>query len=101
MAGAVAVVVVGFAWGGWVTGGSAQRMADRAASSSRDLLVAAVCAERFRDGDDAEARLAELKLLQAYNRGSFIEKGGWAIMPDEVKPTSSATRLCADKLIEL
>ncbi len=100
-AGAAAVIVVGFACGGWVTGGSAQRMAVTAAAVSRDLLVAAVCAERFQADDGAQARLAELKLLQRYSRGTFIEKGGWAIMPDEVRPTSSATRLCADKLIEL
>lgn len=100
-AGAVAVMVIGFAWGGWVTGGGAQQMADKAASNSRDQLVAAVCAERFQVGDDAQARLAELKLLQGYSRGSFIEKGGWATMPDAEKPSNAATRLCADKLIEL
>jgi hypothetical protein len=76
-------------------------MADAAALDSRDTLVAAVCVDRFRAGDDAQARLAELKLLQGYSRGSFIEKGGWAVMPDKVKPTSTATRLCADELVEL
>ena len=35
-AGAVATIVVGFAWGGWVTGGSAKRMAEAAAAGSRD-----------------------------------------------------------------
>ena len=41
-AGAVATIVVGFAWGGWVTGGGAKRMAEAAAAGSRDQLVAAV-----------------------------------------------------------
>ena len=100
-AGAVAAIVVGFSWGGWVTGGSATRMAAAAALSSRDTLVAAVCADRFRAGGDAQARLAELKLLQGYSRGSFIDKGGWAVMPDKVKPTSTAARLCADELVVL
>ena len=100
-AGAVATIVVGFAWGGWVTGGSAKRMAEAAAAASRDTLVAAVCADRFRAGGDATALLAELKLLQSYSRGAFIEKGGWAMMPDNVKPTSTAARLCADELVVL
>src|SRR3954463_12110648 len=35
-AGAVATIVVGFAWGGWVTGGSAKRVAEAAPASARD-----------------------------------------------------------------
>lgn len=99
--GAVATIVVGFAWGGWVTGGDAKHMASTAAADSRDSLVAAVCVERFQGAVDARAQLAELKLLQSYSRGSFIEKGGWAMMPDQVRPTSAATRLCADHLAAL
>ena len=100
-AGAVATIVVGFAWGGWVTGGSAKRMAEAAAAGARDTLVAAVCVDRFQAGGDAQAQLAALKLLQSYDRGTFIEKGGWATMPDKAKPTSAAMRLCGDQLVAL
>ena len=100
-AGAVATVVVGFAWGGWVTGGTATRMAEAAAAGTRDTLVAAVCVDRFQAGGDAQAQLAALKELQGYSRGSFIEKGGWAVMPDKAKPTATAARLCADQLVAL
>src|SRR3954462_9776009 len=100
-AGAVATIVVGFAWGGWVTGGRAKRMAEAAAATARDTLVAAVCVDRFQAGGDAQAQLAALKLLQSYDRGSFIEKGGWATMPDKAKPPSAATRLCSDQLVAL
>ena len=100
-AGAVATIVVGFAWGGWVTGGTAKRMAEAAAAAWRDTLVAAVCVDQFQAGGDAQAQLAALKLLQGYSRSSFIEKGGWATMPDKAKPTSAATRLCGDQLVAL
>jgi hypothetical protein len=100
-AGAVATIVVGFAWGGWVTGGSAKRMAEAAAGSARDTLVAAVCVDRFQAGGDAQAQLAALKLLQGYNRSSFIEKGGWAVMPDKSTASRAATSLCADQLVAL
>ena len=46
--GAVLCAIVGFTWGGWVTGGSARQ---QAAGSARDAVVAAlapICAERFR-----------------------------------------------------
>jgi GH24 family phage-related lysozyme (muramidase) len=100
-AGAIATIVVGFAWGGWVTGGSAKRMAEAAAAGSRDTLVAAVCVDRFQAGGDAQAQLAALKLLQGYNRGSFIDKGGWAVMPDKGVVSRAAMSLCADQLVAL
>jgi hypothetical protein len=63
--------------------------------------VAAICVDRFQAGRDAHSQLAALKELQGWNRGAFIEKGGWATMPDSAKPTSTAARLCADQLMAL
>src|SRR3954468_11225692 len=80
-AGAVATVVIGFAWGGWGHGGPAQRSAGAGPGRGRDTRGAAVCVDRFQAGGDAQAQLAALKLLQGYNRSSFIEKGGRAVMP--------------------
>jgi hypothetical protein len=97
----VATAVVGFTWGGWVTGGTARSMAEAAAASSRDELVATICVDRFQAGRDAHGQLAALKELQGWNRGLFIEKGGWATMPDKAKPTNTAARLCADQLMAL
>ena len=83
--GAIGMIVVGFTWGGWVTGGTARTMAQNAAASGRD----------------ARGQLAALKELQSWDRGAFIEKGGWATMADSAKPTSTAARLCADQLMAL
>ena len=99
--GAIGVIVVGFTWGGWVTGGTARTMAQNAAASAHDELVAVICVERFQNGRDAHGQLAALKELQSWDRGAFIEKGDWATMPDKTKPTNSAARLCADQLIAL
>ena len=94
----VATVVVGFTWGGWVTGGTARSMAQAAATSGRDELVVV---DRFQNGRDAHGQLAALKELQSWDRGAFIEKGCWATMADSAKPTSTAARLCADQLMAL
>ena len=97
----VATIVVGFTWGGWVTGGTARAMAAAAATGGRDEIVAAICVDRFQTGRDAYSQLAALKELQSWSRGSFIEKGGWATMPDKAKPTITAAQLCADQLVAL
>src|SRR5690242_10144363 len=98
---AVATIIVGFTWGGWTTGGTARTMAHDAALSSRNELAAAVCVDRFKAASDAPAQLVALKALSSWDRGSFVEKGGWAAMPDKVEPGDGAARLCGEKLAEL
>ena len=88
-----ATMVVGFTWGGWTTGGTAQAMAKEAA--------AAVCVDRFTTGSDATAQLAILKGMgNSWDRGTFVEKGGWAVMPGPkaAEAASKVARLCADQL---
>ena len=97
----VATVVVGFTWGEWTTGGTARSMAQEAALGSRNELAAAVCADRFEAAADGPAQLVALKALGSWDRGEFVEKGGWAAMPDKVDPGKGAARLCADKLATL
>ena len=94
-------ILVGFTWGGWTTGGTARSMAQDAALSSRNELAAGVCVDRFRAAGDASAQLVALKALGSWDRGSFVEKGGWAAMPDKVDPGKGAARLCGDKLAAL
>jgi hypothetical protein len=49
----IATLSAGFGPGGWVTGGSARKMAEEAAQKSRVELAAAVCAEAFMRAADA------------------------------------------------
>jgi hypothetical protein len=98
---AVATIVVGFTWGGWTTGGTARSTAQDAALSSRNELAAAVCVDRFKAAADSPAQLVALKALGGWDRGSFVEKGGWAAMPDKVEPSNGTARLCGEKLAAL
>ena len=102
-AGAVAAtLVVGFSWGGWVTGGSAQAMATSAANDGRNQLAATICVERFSAAPDAGVQLAALKdITSSYQRRGFVQEGGWALMPGEDRTNSGAANLCADRLVEL
>jgi len=60
-AAAVATMIIGFGWGGWVTGGTSRAMATTAAQEARGELVSAICVERFMAAPDSAARLVELK----------------------------------------
>jgi hypothetical protein len=95
----VATIVVGFTWGGWVTGGTASQMAAKAATEARAQLAADVCVERFAKGPDAVAQLATLKGSDSWKRDSFIEAGGWATLAGMDKPVAGAANLCAQQLL--
>jgi hypothetical protein len=107
----VVATVVGFTWGGWTTGGSAQDMADKAAASARQELAGVMCVERFMAAPDANLQLAKLQeITSSYQQSKFVEEGGWATI---VPASSTADRkasaaasaddrkaagLCADEL---
>ena len=95
----VATIVVGFAWGGWVTGGTATKMASEAASGARADLAAANCVSRFESGPNAPAQLALLKKAESYERSDLIDKGGWTTMPGSKDPIAGAGYICVDRLM--
>ena len=96
---AIATVIVGFTWGGWVTGGTAAKMAQDAAASSRDQLAAAFCAYRFEHSPDAATQLAALKKAQLWDRDDIIRNGGWVTLPGVKEPVSDAAGPCVDKIM--
>ena len=98
----LATVVIGFSWGGWVTGGTATRMAADAAAGASAQIAAADCINRFENDPDAKAQLAALKKADSsYERGDLIQKGGWATMPGSKEPVVGAADICAQKLMSI
>ena len=97
-AGVIATVVIGFNWGGWVTGGSAKEMVQSSTNSAVVKALAPICVDNFNRQANAAASLIELKKVNSWQQGSFIEKGGWATMPGGTSPDTAVARVCADML---
>ncbi len=98
-AGAIALAIVGFNWGGWVTGGTAETIAKNRAATAVVAVLAPICVEKFRQAAGASANLAEMKkATYASDQSRFIEKGGWATMPGSTEPDSAVARACAQTL---
>ncbi|MBI2319244.1 MAG: hypothetical protein HYY28_00235 [Betaproteobacteria bacterium] len=96
--GIVATLILGFGPGGWVTGGTAQKMIAEAAANSRHELAAVVCVEDFMGAADASSRLKKIKKARWYERDEMIASGGWATMPDRKEPNSVVASMCASRL---
>lgn len=100
-AGVAATIAVGFIWGGWVTGGTAQETREAAVEEARATMAAAICVDRFMQAATAGVQLATLKETDRWKRDNFIEDGGWVTLPGMDKPVDDAAELCAEKLVDM
>ena len=100
-AGAIATLIAGFYWGGWVTGGTAKEMTQRSTTSAVVSALSPICVDKFQRSAEAGANMAELKKVSSYQQGSFIEKGGWATLPGNDNANSAVARVCAEMLSNL
>ncbi len=92
--GAVIAMIIGFAWGGWTTSSTTQKMSEEAVLASQ----AAICVAQFMKGPNHEEKLKELGELDSWKRSEFIEKGGWDKMPGQEKAGYGVSGACADGL---
>ena len=100
--GAVATMVVGFSWGGWTLGSTVEKDAKERADTAVVAALAPICVNQFRQAANASANLIELnKVSYAWDRETFIEKGGWAIMPGSEKADSAVAKACGETLAGL
>lgn len=99
--GAVALAIVGFSWGGWVTGSKSETAAQLRASEAVVVALAPICVDKFQRASDATAKLAELKKADQWSQGDFVEKGGWATVVGKNPPEqqSAVARACAVLLV--
>ena len=94
IAGAVIAMILGFAWGGWTTFKTTQKMSEEAVLASQ----AAICVAQFMKEPNHKEKLKELGELSSYQRADFIEKGGWNKMPGQETAGYLVSRACADGL---
>jgi hypothetical protein len=99
--GACAKGIVGFAWGGWVTGSSAQKSAEELAQNTVVARLAPICVEQFNQDSEKDQKLEKLKETRNWERGDYVEKQGWATMPGENEADSKVAGKCAELLAEL
>jgi len=92
--GAIVVMTIGFAWGGWTTQSTALKMSDEAVLASQ----AAICVAQFMKQPNHQEKLIELGKVESWKRSEFIEKGGWDKMPGQEKAGHSVSQACAKGL---
>jgi hypothetical protein len=96
--GALAVAVLGFTLGGWVTGGSAQTRMDTAVSEALVAAMTPYCVARSTDPKAAD-QLAAIKAERTFlGARDLIAKAGWATSLGAEKPEPAVADACARQL---
>jgi hypothetical protein len=96
--GAIVLTIIGFKWGGWVTGGTAQAMAEEMAVNAVADRLAPICVAQFNQDPEKDQKFNELKKKDSWDRQKYVEQQGWATMLGETKPDSKVADACADQL---
>ena len=100
-AGALALAIVGFTWGGWLSGSTAERMAGERADKAVLAALTPICVSQFRAGAKAKASLAALKETITWQQADYVRKGGWATMPgSKDEPSRDVAAACAEVLVQ-
>jgi len=95
----VLTMIIGFAWGGWVTGGTAKSMAKTMAEDAVVKRLAPICVIQFKQAPEKDQKLKELEKTDSWQRSAYVEKQGWATMPGEEKPDSNVASECVRLLM--
>jgi len=98
--GAILLAIVGFKWGGWVTGGTAQAMAEELAANEVAERLAPFCVAQFNKDSERDSKLKEFKEKDSWNGQKYVEQQGWATILGETEPDSKLAEVCAKQLTE-
>lgn len=98
--GVVATLLIGFTWGGWMTGTTAKKLTNAAVEEAQVSLYSPVCVQRYIAKATPDQRAGFAK-ENAWNRDSFIEKTGFATPPGVSDPIAAVADKCAATLSNL
>jgi hypothetical protein len=91
--GAVATIVIGFSWGGWSLGSTADKMAKEQSDLAVVAALAPVCVEKFSAQPDAEAKRVALSKVDSWKRADEFPKE-FVTLPGETYPSSALVSAC-------
>jgi hypothetical protein len=96
--GAVATMIIGFSWMGWVLGSTAERMAAERTDLAMVAALTPACVASFMQQPNAAAKLAEFLNTAQWRQREFVEAGGWATPNGAKAPHSGVANACAEEL---
>lgn len=94
--GAIAAMVIGFSWGGWVTGATAGQMETDSAQAAVTQAFIPLCVAK---AEQQPEQLAALKKESKWKHDDFVVEAGWVDNVSD-KYRRDVARSCAVTLME-
>jgi hypothetical protein len=91
--GAVGAIIVGFYWGGWMLGSTADKMAMQRTETAVVAALAPECAAKFAALPDAAAKKAALAKVDSWKRSEEFPKE-LVTLPGGTSPNSDLVEAC-------
>jgi hypothetical protein len=99
-AGALALGIVGFSAGGWMTGYTARELAAAGADEAVIASLTPICVAQFRRDPTASSSLKAMTAIDRWQRAEYVSRHGWATMPGSTQePNRGVASACADALM--
>lgn len=97
-AGAAVIAYAGFSWGGWVTAGTADKMAAEKAQHELVAALVPICLNQYEHDPNSSSTIAELKGASIYQRRDILIEAGWATMPGSTDANTSVANACVQEI---
>jgi len=97
--GGIATMVVGFNYGGWYLGSSAETLAQKQSTAAVVEALVPICISQSQMDPETVAKLKAFSAIKSsYEQRDFVMKAGWATMPAADAPNRDLASACADVL---
>lgn len=96
--GAIALAIVGFNWGGWVTGSSAAEMSDEVSTAAVASALTPYCLQKSKADPKSSVVMAALAEANDWKRRSIVEDAGWATPLGSEGPHRELAESCQSAL---
>ena len=99
IAGGVVTMIVGFNYGGWYLGSSAETLAQKQSTTAVTAALVPICVSQSQVDPETVAKLKAFSTIKStYEPRDFVMKAGWATMPKADAPNQDLASACADVL---
>ena len=101
--GAIATIIIGFSWGGWMLGSTAKKLASDETRSAIVTVAAPACAEHFANKANDE-KWAEYQKVDTWRRDTYLKDAGYATMTglaNDYSTSSAIADACVKALNKL
>jgi len=99
--GAVVLLIVIFSSGWVMTSGSAETQAKLIAQEAVMAHLAPIAVAQFMQDPNRQERLKEMKELDSWKRGEYVQNQGWVTMPGSESPNRQIDYEVVNRIMEL